>query len=1084
MTKLLNNVDVTGYISQTSVSSSLLKTDSNGKLVAAVAGTDYQTPTALASADRMVTVGRNATGATLYKGTIVYISGSTGNRPNFVKAQANVEATSAGTFGVVYADIPNNSDGNVVNIGVIDTLDTRSIATNPFTTDTLADGDTIYLSPTTAGYVTNVKPSAPNHLVYVGKVTRTSPTNGTIVYRIQNGYELDEIHNVAISSVANNQGIFWESATSLWKNKTIATVLGYTPVDASLTTNYIPKATGATSLGNSLIYDSGTKIGINTSTINSAVAQIHTDTDISVIDSESQYALWVSQTSVSKGLILGYSNTFNAGVIAAMHTGVAWKNLILNPFAGNVLIGTSTNSGYKLDVNGTGRFSGSLTTLGDIFITGASKAIVFNSAVSYATQIYESSGALLFNTGSSTRLTLASTGAATFSSSVTAYTSITVSNNGAESSLLGATSNYADGYDAILQLNNTHTGGRTWRLLSTNNSRGTLGGGKLVFQDTTAGSNTAVMTLVTGGNVGIGTTSPSTKFYVSGGDSTFDANGGNANIVLNKSASYDASLYFLTAGAYKWVQSTNGDSLTFNSLVGGLSERMRITSGGNVGIGTTSPATLLHISSSNTVLQIQSTSVANNANLRFVTTARTWTIGPNQYLSDSSFEIVDSTAGSPRIVIPSSGNVLIGTTTDAGYKLDVNGTGRFKSPGLSTFGFDIANNAGNRGAGFYNTGGNNIQLYFYNSAGVEKIVLDGTNGAATFSSSVTATSATATGGFMEIQGSVNAVKTLYVNRYGVASGSQHRLRAENGYFEIASANSEPIVLTGGNVGIGTTSPANYTNYITQTINGTNGAIVQLQSSGTPSLRLIGEGVDSYIDNVSTGALIFRTTGSNATERMRITSGGNVLIGTTTDAGYKLDVNGTSRISGLLTGSAGFYFNTGNRIFKSYSYGTDLTVNTSGGWAQAHRIYNEAAPTQVWFIGAINTTAFIRFGNPASIDPTGFNGVGFGLSSSGAATFDSSVTATSFFESSDKTVKTLIEDNYQAKGIESVVAKLYTKNGKEELGYFAQDVQGILPSAVSKGADGLLSLSYREVHTAKIARLEKRVEELEQLLNLN
>jgi hypothetical protein len=44
------------------------------------------------------------------------------------------------------------------------------------------------------------------------------------------------------------------------------------------------------------------------------------------------------------------------------------------------------------------------------------------------------------------------------------------------------------------------------------------------------------------------------------------------------------------------------------------------------------------------------------------------------------------------------------------------------------------------------------------------------------------------------------------------------------------------------------------------------------------------------------------------------------------------------------------------------------------------------------------------------------------------------------------------------------------------------VQGILPSAVSKGTDGLLTLSYREVHTAKIARLEKEVEELKSRLN--
>ena len=84
----------------------------------------------------------------------------------------------------------------------------------------------------------------------------------------------------------------------------------------------------------------------------------------------------------------------------------------------------------------------------------------------------------------------------------------------------------------------------------------------------------------------------------------------------------------------------------------------------------------------------------------------------------------------------------------------------------------------------------------------------------------------------------------------------------------------------------------------------------------------------------------------------------------------------------------------------------------------------------------------------------------------------------FFESSDATLKTLVEDNYQAKGIESVVAKLYIKNGKEELGYFAQDLQDVLPSAVSKGSDGLLNLSYREVHTAKIAYLEERLKQLE------
>jgi len=160
---------------------------------------------------------RNATGATLHKGFIVYLSGSTGNLPNAVLARANNDANSAQTFGVVYADIANNSDGFVVMLGAIDTLDTRTTAPNPFTSDTLADGQVIYLSPTTAGHVTNVKPSAPNHIVYVGYVIRTSPTNGTIEYRIQNGYELDEIHDVVATAPVDNDYLYYDASTSLYR---------------------------------------------------------------------------------------------------------------------------------------------------------------------------------------------------------------------------------------------------------------------------------------------------------------------------------------------------------------------------------------------------------------------------------------------------------------------------------------------------------------------------------------------------------------------------------------------------------------------------------------------------------------------------------------------------------------------------------------------------------------------------------------------------------------------------------------------------------------------------------------------------
>jgi hypothetical protein len=257
-----------GAITGTLSAQTDLQTALNGKLNVPTGTTaDYidgtgglQVFPTLTSADKMVTVGRNSTGSTLYAGTIIYISGSTGNRPNYVKAQANSEATSAGTFGVIQADIPNNSDGNAVTIGTLSNLDTRSVATHPFTTDTLVDGDTIYLSPTTAGYVTRVKPSAPNHLVYIGKVVRTSPTNGTIVYRIQNGYELDEIHDVAISSVANNDIIQYDSATSLWKNRSLSTA----GIQPTLTSGTNIKTINSTSLlgsGDIVIGGGGLTVG-------------------------------------------------------------------------------------------------------------------------------------------------------------------------------------------------------------------------------------------------------------------------------------------------------------------------------------------------------------------------------------------------------------------------------------------------------------------------------------------------------------------------------------------------------------------------------------------------------------------------------------------------------------------------------------------------------------------------------------------------------------------------------------------------------------------------------------------------------
>jgi len=152
---------------------------------------------------------RNETGTTLTKGTVVYITGARGNKPTVSRALATSDATSAQTFGVVQADIPDNQNGFAVVSGDIIGINTSSFA----------EGDQLYLSGSVAGSYTATKPVAPLHMVYVGIVTRQHATQGQIEVAIQNGYEMDELHDVLIVSKTDKDVISYESASGLWKNK-------------------------------------------------------------------------------------------------------------------------------------------------------------------------------------------------------------------------------------------------------------------------------------------------------------------------------------------------------------------------------------------------------------------------------------------------------------------------------------------------------------------------------------------------------------------------------------------------------------------------------------------------------------------------------------------------------------------------------------------------------------------------------------------------------------------------------------------------------------------------------------------------
>jgi hypothetical protein len=167
----------------------------------------------------------NDDSVTLTKGMPVYAFSGTGDRMTVKRAYNTTDATSAQTVGLVLStSIAANQKGLIMMQGLLDGL-------SILPTSTFADGDAVYLGAT-AGTITNVKPHAPNHLVYLGVVTTASNGSaGRMYVRIQNGYELSEIHDIDLITNAptNNQVLTYESSTDLWKNKSIGTILGYTP---------------------------------------------------------------------------------------------------------------------------------------------------------------------------------------------------------------------------------------------------------------------------------------------------------------------------------------------------------------------------------------------------------------------------------------------------------------------------------------------------------------------------------------------------------------------------------------------------------------------------------------------------------------------------------------------------------------------------------------------------------------------------------------------------------------------------------------------------------------------------------------
>ena len=1072
-------------------------------------------PTTIAQAQRLITEVYNETGATLTKGTVVYINGGHGNLPTVTKAIATGDSTSAQTYGVVQNDITDNNNGYVVVLGSLGDLDTQAYP----------NGTQLYLSSTTAGAWTSTKQYAPAHLVYVGIVVRSHPTQGVVEIRIQNGFELDELHNVSAQTPSNNQGLFYNSSTQLWENKSIATALGYTPANDALVVHLSgdETITGSKTFSGlqSFTNTAGTDLTYGAYLTKNSIPSAFSSSTVNLYSASGNNNLVIRDNGNTSKLQFqatsSYTYTFPAltGTLALTSDIPSITGLV--PYTGatgavNLGFNSLTTNSINLDGNSASgvlniKSNTTVTTAGASYVSLVSGNVnqlsiwfgAGNMATFTAVSLSTSRTYTLPNASGTLALTSDLTGG-----TVTSVAALTIGTSGTDLS-----SSVANSTTTPVITLNVPTASATNR-------------GALSSTDWTTFNNK--QNALTNPVTGTGTTNYLPKFTGTStiGNSAITDDGSSITLGLSQTTFGTTGSKFYVYPAFSTnlnlLQNYNGSAYTTEehrasdySFKIGTTTGLILNASGNLGLGVTPSAW----SGANDVKAFQ---LGGDLVIwRYGTAPGSIYLGNNYYWNGTNRVYLNSGFASEyqqsegkhiwntapsgtgnitftqAMTLTASGRLLLGTTTESTYLLDVNGTGRFSgvitgqtsSAGTITQNFLAYNSGGSiSGASYdFQSGGTSqtarisanyeasspdrMAMRFLVGQGsglVEILKLYNSTmtvtGAATFSSSVTQTGvypsfyqnpSAWTGGFILQSGvDITAASTGNYNASIVPTGKGWTwIVGGNGGISVANLSStgaatfSSSVTAGGLVTInkqnegliltaGANTDASYMS--TRANNGTGWLIMGSQGSVANYIQTGTGANESAITTVGAYALAF---GTNQTERMRITSGGNVLMGKT--------VTGA-----VLTN--GFEFNP-----------TDNYLSICNSTSANYSLYVANTGTS----GTRNMVAF--YGTSSLVGSITYNG-----------------TVTAYNSTSDYRLK---QDFKNYNGLDLISAiKTYDYEWKSDksrmYGVMAHELQEILPYAVTGIKDGkeMQQVDYSKIVPILVRSIQELKLEIETLKN--